>query len=140
MTGEILLKIEYRPGGEFVEGGVSNVQHRSHVGITASGKLDLKNFPAAWKAMFKEAGISKHDIKHNNDAVVRVMCQFGLLPKSLLASLPPETDDERTQSMSTTGKSYSGGTAPADKVATQKVLHHMKRGAIIRLRLKRREN
>ena len=44
MQGDVLLKIEYRPGGEFVEGGVSNVQHHGHVGITPDGRLDLKTF------------------------------------------------------------------------------------------------
>ena len=81
MQGDVLLKIEYRPGGEFVEGGVSNVQHHGHVGITPDGRLDLKNFPAAWKQMFKEAGIRKQDIKHNNDAVSSCHVSVRTTPK-----------------------------------------------------------
>ena len=84
VAGELYLILDYRPGGEFVEGGVSNVQHHGHVGITDQGKLDLKNIPAPWKNLFKEAGIRKKDIKNNSDAVMKVLVQYGFIPRSML--------------------------------------------------------
>ena len=42
LKSEVLLTVDYRPGGEFVQGGgPSNVKHHGHVGIT-SGECSLK--------------------------------------------------------------------------------------------------
>jgi hypothetical protein len=94
VRGEVLLVVEYRPGGEFVEGGVSNVRHHGHVGITSEGKLDLKNIPGPWKNLFKEAGIKKKDIKNNSDAVMKVLVQYGFIPRSMFPNVDMQEEEK----------------------------------------------
>jgi len=44
---------------EFEISGPTNFRHESHIGWDPVNGFDIKNIPAAWKKLFKEAGIKK---------------------------------------------------------------------------------
>ena len=57
------INIEWRPAGEFVQGGVSNVQRH---GFAA---LNIDHLPKELKRLFKKAGIKKKQLKKNPELV-----------------------------------------------------------------------
>ena len=61
------------------------------------GHLDLKNIPGTWKELFKQAGVSKKDIKHNSDAVMAVLVNFGFIPRSMLPKRLQEIEKKKEE-------------------------------------------
>ena len=61
------INIEWRPAGEFVQGGVSNVQRH---GFAA---LNIDHLPKELKRLFKKAGIKKKQLKKNPELVHKIL-------------------------------------------------------------------
>eukprot|EP00949_MAST-11_sp_MAST-11-sp1_P003368 g3368.t1 len=87
ISGELEILVDYRPSGEMTEGKISGFQHVGHVGLRKDGTIDILHIPDAWKEVFKKAGITKKMVRKNNDAVVRVLVEFKLLPPTALKAL-----------------------------------------------------
>ncbi|KAL6070385.1 Actin associated protein Wsp1 [Balamuthia mandrillaris] len=51
-----------------VIGSPTNVQHDMHVGMSATGGFEIRNIPAEWKRIFKDAGIKKKELLDGDTA------------------------------------------------------------------------
>ena len=96
VAGKLELVIDFRPGGE-VEigqgGGPTNAKHVGHVGLTSDGLLDMDHIPPAWKTLFKQAGVTKKQIRENNRAVVSVLAEFKFLPSKYILPKEPVREE-----------------------------------------------
>mmetsp|Transcript_101737 Transcript_101737/g.152425 ORF Transcript_101737/g.152425 Transcript_101737/m.152425 type:complete len:124 (+) Transcript_101737:412-783(+) len=58
--------------------GPTSVKHDTSIKLTPDGAMDVENMPAEWKKIFKQAGITKGELKDKETTAI-LMDQINLL-------------------------------------------------------------